>query len=440
MNIEKIYELFLRYPNITTDSRKVPSNSIFWALRGDNFNGNKFAEQALVSGAEYAIIDDKNYFISGKTILVEDSLKALQELANYHRKQLNIPIFALTGTNGKTTTKELIKVVLSTKYKVAATEGNLNNHIGVPLTLLSFDKNTEKGIIEMGANHIGEIKLLCEIAEPDFGLITNIGKAHLEGFGSFEGVIKAKSELYDNIVKNEGVIFCNSDNNILKKLDKGNKIIFYGTKPGNYVEGKLLSSLPCLKVEIKISDSVKIQINTNLTGKYNFENILAAACVGVFFNVSADDIKKAVENYYPENNRSQLIKKKHNTVILDAYNANPSSMRVSIESFSELENENKIIILGDMYELGKYSQAEHKKILNFAKEKVTKDKSIKEVLICGKYFGESYMSDYKDCNILYFSDTENVKEYLKSKTYENFIFLIKGSRAMKMENVADYIN
>ncbi len=440
MTIPELYKLFLKYPNITTDSREITENSIFWALRGENFNGNKFAESALNSGAIYAIIDDRDYRKSDRTILVNNSLETLQQLANYHRKKLNIPILALTGTNGKTTTKELINSVLSTQYKVKATQGNFNNHIGVPLTILSLNKTTEIGIIEMGANHPGEINILCEIAEPDFGLITNIGKAHLEGFGSFEGVTETKAELYKHILKNKGTIFFNSDNPLLNDLDKGNKTVSYGRNPDTYLKGKIISSNPFLSVEIETYEGIKTEINSKLIGTYNFENILAAACTGDFFNISVQNIKKAIEKYTPSNNRSQIIKTKNNTIILDAYNANPSSMQLSAENFVNLNYQNKILILGDMYELGKYSEEEHKKVIISASEYLKKHSDIKAIFFVGKYFKNASDNIKTNSEIKYFKSTEEIETYIQNKTYNNYTFFIKGSRAVKLETLINYIS
>ena len=439
MKINELYNIFLKYPVISTDSRKVAPKSIFWALKGENFNGNKFVQAALETGASYAIIDDKQYAVPRKTLLFNDTLKTLQLLANFHRKKLNLPVFALTGTNGKTTTKELINAVLSTQYNVKSTKGNLNNHIGVPLTILSFDQSTEIGIIEMGANHPGEIRELCNIAEPNFGLITNIGKAHLEGFGSFQGVIETKSELSQSIKKKKGTIFYNSDNPILQNLDKGNKTIAYGTSEETYMKGKILSADPFIKIGIETFEGLKTEIETQLIGSYNFENILAAACIGDFFKISIQNIKKAVENYRPDNNRSQLIKKENNTIILDAYNANPTSMKTALDNFLKLNTGNKIIIIGDMYELGSYSKNEHLTILKMLKDTSENNTTLKEIIVIGKYFAEAFSDTFKKSGINNFKKTSDAETFLKNKSYKNYTFLIKGSRAMKLENLTKYI-
>ncbi len=438
MTIENIYKIFLKHNNIITDSRKITGNSIFWALKGENFNGNKFAEDALKKGAAYAVIDDENYYYGDKTILVKDTLKTLQQLANYHRKQLNLPIIVITGTNGKTTTKELIYKIISTQINAGTTKGNFNNHIGLPLTLLSFNKNTEIGIVEAGANHPGEINQLCEIAEPDFGLITNIGKAHLEGFGSFEGVIKTKEELYKYIIKNNGTVFYNSGNEILSSLYKGEKKVSYGTNPDDYLKGKILPSEKYLNLEIETFEGLKTEINSNLTGNYNFENILAAACIGSFFNISIQNIKKAVESYIPDNNRSQHIKTENNEIILDAYNANPTSMQASINNFLNLKNTEKCIILGDMYELGQYSKEEHYNILKLISENL-ENNSVKKAYVIGKYFKEAFYPDFSASGIKHFENTEQFEIFFKNKNHKNYIFLIKGSRAVQLEKIIKFI-
>ncbi len=439
MTIPDLYKIFLKHPTIITDSRKIRKNCIFWALKGENFDGNQFVKEALNSGASYAVIDNPEFSVPDKTILVKNALETLQLLANFHRKELNLPIFALTGTNGKTTTKELIYSVLSTQYKVKATQGNYNNHIGVPLTILSFNKSTEIGIVEMGANHPGEIKELCAIAEPNFGLITNIGKAHLEGFGSFEGIVKTKSELYQSIINNKGTIFYNSDNSVLNALEKGDKTLSYGTNEESYLKARFLSANPFVNIEIETFEGLKTEINSKLIGAYNFENMAAASCVGDFFKISIQNIKKAVENYIPTNNRSQIIEKEKNTVILDAYNANPASMKASLDNFLNLNYPNKIIILVDMYELGKYSKKEHENILELIKISVLKSNNLKEIIIIGKYFNEAVSEKYLIPQIKYFNTTEEAETFLKNKTYNNYTFFIKGSRAVKLENLINFI-
>jgi len=422
---EEIYQIFKKNPVISTDSRKIEENCVFFALKGENFNGNKFAAAALEKGAAYAVIDEKEHFISNKTILVDNVLQALKDLANLHRKKLGIPILAITGSNGKTTTKELVSAVLSQKFKVCFTEGNLNNHIGVPLTLLKMNSDTEIGVVEMGANHPGEIAELCEIAEPDFGIITNIGKAHLEGFGSFEGVIKTKSELYQHIKSKKGIVFYNIDNPILTNLTTGiqNKIS-YGKENASFT-GELISSPPFVHVKANFKKGV-LYLNSNLTGDYNFENLMAAACIGNHFNVDPLLIQKALKNYYPQNNRSQLINKNGLKIIMDAYNANPTSMQASIKSFISNVSENSYLILGDMLELGTYSKQEHIAILE-----LLKNYPLTTVYTVGKNFKE--VADTFNCRP--FLKVEQLCEFLKETPITKGDVLIKGSRGIQLEKV-----
>lgn len=423
--IEEIYQIFKKNPVISTDSRKIEDNCIFFALKGENFNGNKFAAAALEKGARYAVIDEREYFISNKTILVDNVLQALKDIANLHRKKLGIPILAITGSNGKTTTKELVSAVLSQKFKVSFTEGNLNNHIGVPLTLLKMNTDTEIGVVEMGANHPGEIAVLCEIAEPDFGIITNIGKAHLEGFGSFEGVIKTKSELYQYIKNKKGIVFYNLDNPILTNLTTGiqNKIS-YGKENANFT-GELISSPPFVHVKANFKKGV-LYLNSNLTGDYNFENIMSAACIGNYFNVDPLLIQKALKNYYPQNNRSQLINKNGLKIIMDAYNANPTSMQASIKSFISNASENSYLILGDMLELGTYSKQEHIAVLE-----LLKNYPLTTVYTVGKNFLEIAYT----FNCRPFLKVDQLCEFLQKNHITAGDVLIKGSRGIQLEKV-----
>ena len=365
MSINDLYELFLGNPKICTDSRSVEKGSLFFALKGDTFNGNNFAFQAIEQGAAFAIIDENPAVQDNRLILVENVLNALQDLAHYHRTQLGIPVLAITGTNGKTTTKELTTAVLSKKYKVVATKGNLNNHIGVPLTLLSMDQSTQIGIVEMGANHQGEIAELSRIASPDFGLITNVGKAHLEGFGSFEGVKKTKAELYRFVEMNHGKVFINTSNeNLCSMIGTNYESINYRvSKEGVGLEGELLQSSPHLVFQVKFPKGW-LYIKTNLAGGYNLENALAAVCVGNYFGVDPLEIKGAIEAYIPSNNRSQFLKSQRNQVIMDAYNANPSSMEAALENFKTFVQKPKGVILGDMFELGETAADEHQKIVD----------------------------------------------------------------------------
>jgi len=417
MKIEKLYSLFLKHPIIDTDTRTIRNESLFFALKGDNFNGNKFANEALNKGAQYAIIDEEKYNTKHNTILVENVLRTLQELANFHRKQLNLPIIALTGSNGKTTTKELINTILEKKHNTTATIGNLNNHIGVPLTLLSMNSNTEIGIVEMGANHMHEIELLCKIAEPNFGYITNFGKAHLEGFGCVEGVIKAKSELYDFLRITEGKAFINTDDKKQIEKSKGIETITF-----NNEEIKFIEANPFVKVKFKNE-----LITSQLIGKYNYNNIAAAIAIGTYFKVPLEDIKDAIENYVPSNNRSQIILKNTNKIILDAYNANPSSMQAALENFNQLEDLHKIVILGDMFELGESSTDEHQKIAELASSS-----NFNEVYLIGKAFSTTSVK-----NAFIFENFEAFKTSIKKLSKKNTTFLIKGSRGMALERILD---
>ena len=416
MKIEELYHLFIQNYLIDTDTRNIRKGSIFFALKGDSFNGNTFAEEALNKGASFAVIDESEYKKHPNTILVTNVLETLQKLAQYHRNILDIPIIALTGSNGKTTTKELINCVLSKKYKTTATIGNLNNHIGVPLTLLSIKPTTEIGIIEMGANHIKEIEFLCNIAKPNFGLITNFGKAHLEGFGSVEGVIKGKSELYDFLKNSNGIAFVNSDDSIQINQSKGINTFAFNKNQIKYLEAN-----PFVKVEFN-----NVSIQSKLIGKYNYNNISAAIAIGNYFQVSVNDIKGAIENYEPSNNRSQIITKENGLkIILDAYNANPSSMKVALENFSELKDKNKIVFLGDMFELGEASLKEHQQIADFALSL-----NFSKLFLIGKAFSTTSAK-----NAFKYSNFEDFKTSNKELNIENATLLIKGSRGMALERI-----
>ncbi len=432
MEIKEIYNLFKECNSIVcTDTRQIFKGSIFIALRGDNFNGSKFAKEALEKGCKYAIIDDPGLKTNDKIILVNDSLKTLQELANFHRKQFRIPVIAITGTNGKTTTKELISTVLQKKYKTTFTTGNLNNHIGVPLTLLKINSDTEIAVIEMGANHPGEINALCKIAEPDYGLITNVGKAHLEGFGSFEGVVQTKTEMYRYINKYGKGIFINTDNNILMNNVMSNTLITYGTGNNSHIIGRNPASDPLLEFEWNTNNEKKRQKSTtNLVGIYNFENVLAAICIGNYFKVSHTDINNAIAEYKPSNNRSQVMKTVNNTLVLDAYNANPTSMTVAIENFTQMKETNKAMVIGDMLELGADSVNEHKIILNRIIES-----NIPEVYLVGKVFSEiSSYSGYKT-----FKTVELFNDFLKKEPLKNKLILIKGSHGIHLEKTVEFL-
>ena len=429
--IAKLYDLFLQFPCVATDTRNIKQNCIFFALNGENFNGNAFAAEALKKGAAYAIIDEKKYSVSEKTIVVKDTLLALQQLAHFHRKRLDIPILAITGTNGKTTTKELIAAVLSQKFNIKYTQGNLNNHIGVPLTLLEMNSDTEFGIVEMGANHPGEIAKLCEIADPDYGIITNIGKAHLEGFGSFEGIKKTKAELYQYISNKKGTIFFNNDNNILNDLTKRiEKKKSYGTENADFT-GELVKSPPFVHVRANFPKG-KLYLNTALTGSYNFENILVAACVGNHLGIEPLKIQKALKQYKPTNNRSQLVEKGNLKIIMDAYNANPTSMQASIKSFlSGFSQDKTYLILGDMLELGTYSTEEHQKILSqIENHQVTK------VFLTGPVFSQIAKNNPA---FKVFPTVADLCSYLAIQPIKSGTVLVKGSRGIQLEKVLEYL-
>ena len=426
MSIEELYSVYLQYPSIQTDTRKLKKGDIYFALKGPSFNGNAFAQQALSMGAAYAVVDEEISNVSGNTILVDDVLYALQQLATHHRKQFTIPFIAITGSNGKTTTKELLHATLSSTFKTYTTEGNLNNHIGVPLTILKIKKDAQFAIIEMGANHLGEIASYCEIAQPTHGLITNCGKAHLEGFGSEEGVKKAKGELFDYLRKMEGTAFVMWDYEYLQKMSNGiAKIITYGTKEAS-VEGQIIEAAPFLKVAF--NKGFEGTITTSLVGAYNLPNVLAAVAIGHFFGVPDDAMKKAIEEYQPTNSRSQLIVSGSNQLIVDAYNANPSSMKVAIENFAATPGNQKVLVLGAMAELGKESIAEHQQII----DEINKYSWTKVALVGG---------DFTEINHLHhqFQNASEAGEWLQKQNFKNTYFLIKGSRSMQMEKVLDYV-
>lgn len=425
METEKLYTYFKQCNGVCTDTRKITSNSLFFCLKGENFDGNQFAHQAIDNGAKYVVVDDEKVATSEKFLLVKNVLEALQELANYHRKQFNIPVIGITGSNGKTTTKELIYTVLSKKYNTIATVGNLNNHIGVPLTLLTIQPSTEIAIIEMGANHLNEIEFLCRIAAPNYGLITNIGKAHIEGFGSYEGVIKTKSEMYDFVGQHQGKLFVNADDDLLMDLSERLDKITYGvnSKHNNLT---FISGNPVLKLIWN-----DIEITTHLYGKYNFPNVGAAIAIGNFFNVASEEIITAIQGYVATNNRSQLLEKKSNTFYLDAYNANPTSMNAAIDSFVEGEFGNKLLILGDMLELGEIAEKEH----DFIVQRIIQSKL--DAYLVGKHFRtlSKQYADYK--NIHFFENFHEVISYLKTHPIENKNVLVKGSRGIQLERIVE---
>lgn len=427
MTIAALYKIFLAHPTICTDTRKIEQNCLFFALKGANFNGNLFAKQALEKGAAYAIVDEKTEE-NERFILVQDVLITLQQLANHHRKQFDIPLIAITGSNGKTTTKELLHTVLSSHYPTHATKGNFNNHIGVPLTLLAMPKNTEVAIIEMGANHIGEIAALCKIAEPTHGLITNVGKAHLEGFGSFEGIKIGKGEMYRHLENNRGLAFVNGNELHLKEMagKKLSQVVYLKSEVPNlavpFFETKLVDVKPFVKVAYLSKKGKLRNIKSQLIGSYNFNNIMTAVTLGRYFKVPFKKIKKAIKEYQPSNNRSQITKKGSNKFLLDAYNANPTSMTKALESFANYKGKKKIAILGDMLELGEYSETAHTKILELA------DQLSLKVITVGKEFSQLKKEAWKN-----FENTQELKEWFSKKSFKNTFFLLKGSRGIGLE-------
>ena len=431
MNLSALYQIFLDCQLVTTDSRNCPEGSLFIALKGESFNGNAFAGKALETGCAYAIIDEPEYAVEGdqRYILVDDCLQTLQQLANYHRRQLGTRVIGITGTNGKTTTKELISAVLSQSHNILYTLGNLNNHIGVPSTLLRLKAEHDLAVIEMGANHPGEIKFLSEIVEPDCGIITNVGKSHLEGFGSFEGVIKTKGELYDFLRKKEGsTVFIHHDNAYLMNIAGGLNLIPYGTEDDLYVNGRITGNSPYLTFEWKAGkDGETYQVQTQLIGEYNFPNALAAITIGLFFGVEATKINEALAGYTPQNNRSQLKKTNDNTLIIDAYNANPTSMMAALQNFRNMEVPHKMLLLGDMRELGAESAAEHQKIADYIKEC-----DFEEVWLVGEQFAAAEHS---------FKTYPNVQEVIKeleTNKPKGYTILIKGSNGIKLSSTVDH--
>ena len=424
MKLETLHSYFLESAGICTDTRKIDKGCLFVALRGDNFNGNKFTQQALDKGAFKVIIDDiSQHKNTGETILCKNSLELLQKLATYHRQYLNIPIIALTGSNGKTTTKEIINAVLSKKFKTTATLGNLNNHIGVPLTLLSMTKETQIGIVEMGANHKKEIEALCEIAQPNFGYITNFGKAHIEGFGSIEGVIEGKSELYKYISKEKGTLFFNADDPVQNKLlgNYPSKVGFSQTKE-NFYTLKQIDANPYVALQ-----AAQTNITSNLIGAYNFTNISAGVLIGDFFDIPLNDIKQAIEEYLPTNNRSQLITKGSTQIILDAYNANPTSMMAALQHFNTIKTASKMVFLGDMFELGETAQEEHQDIVEYLS-----NTNIDEVHLIGSYFSKTKLQ-VKNCH--QYKTFEALKSAFKNTIPKDTTVLIKASRGMALERI-----
>ncbi|MDH6305052.1 UDP-N-acetylmuramoyl-tripeptide--D-alanyl-D-alanine ligase [Parabacteroides sp. PF5-5] len=427
MTISDLYQVYLRHPQITTDSRNCPKGSLFFALKGEKFDGNQFAEKALAIGSDYAVIDNPDYYKGERTILVDDVLKTLQQLAQRHRKLLGIPVIGITGTNGKTTTKELVATVLSSKFNLLYTQGNLNNHIGVPLTLLRLDHDHELAVIEMGASHVGDIKELAEIAQPNYGIITNVGHAHLEGFGSFENIVKTKGELYDYIRRTKGVIFIKKEDKELQAIAKGIEQVTYGTSEDAFASGLVVSNTPVLTFNWKQQGKIHT-VETQLIGDYNLDNVLAAVAVGRYFKIPAERISRAIAAYEPTNNRSQLKKTEKNDLIIDAYNANPDSMKAALDNFAAMEVSPKAIILGDMKELGADSEALHAKII----EKVKAGK-FEKVFLCGDCFSKTG----KGFEV--YRTTDELIAALQATPLEGYHILLKGSRGMALEKVADIL-
>lgn len=424
MTIKQIHDIFLKSSEISIDTRTLKKDALFFAIKGEHFDGNKFVGQAINAGAKMAVIDNPEY-ASEHTILVENTMKTLQALATFHRHYLNIPIIALTGSNGKTTSKELINAVLSSEFNSYATKGNLNNHLGVPLTLLSMNKETEIGIVEMGANHHKEIALLCEIAQPDYGYITNFGKAHLEGFGSVEGVVKAKSELYDYLRGNQRIAFVNNDDPKQIKQAKGIKSFTFSSKNNADLNITFENASPF--VSVRCNNTI---INSNLIGNYNFSNIATAITIGTYFKIDINKISDAINNYTPSNNRSQIIKKNNNTIILDAYNANPTSMKAALDSFEKLNlnHTESAIFLGDMFELGSDSEKEHQAIVDILEQLNTT-----YIVLFGKHFYNTKTSD----KIKTFNTIDQAKDFISH--ISDARILIKGSRGMALERLLDYL-
>jgi UDP-N-acetylmuramoyl-tripeptide--D-alanyl-D-alanine ligase len=427
MEISKLYEIFEQHPHVIHDSRKIIPGCIYWAIRGERFDGNRFAGDALKQGAAYAIVDHPDYKTSENCILVDDSLKTLQDLAKFHRRRCAIPVIAIAGSNGKTTTKELVHRVLNEKMEVFATPGNFNNHIGLPLSILQITKNHKAAVLELGANHAGENAFLCEIAEPDMGIVTNIGKDHLEGFGGMDGVEKANMELFDYLKKHHGLAFVNVDDERIRRNTGTLNTLRYGSNLDADIAGEIISKFPTLSVSIKnnLSES-EFAVNSNLFGSVNIYNILAAAAVGAWFETDPWQIKNAIESYIPENNRSQIIKKNGNTFILDAYNANPSSMLPAIKDFASYPAPFKVLILGDMFELGADSEAEHENMLEQIEYA-----QFDEVALAGKEFNK-----FKDrYPAHFFETTDELKTWFNSRIFEDTVFYIKGSRGMALEKI-----
>ena len=431
MNISELYKIYTEHPVVTTDSRNCPEGSIFIALKGASFDGNKFAATALEKGCAYAIVDEPEYAVNDRCILVDNCLTTFKELARYHRRQFSIPVIGITGTNGKTTTKELVSAVLARKYRVMHTEGNFNNDVGVPKTLLRLRPEHEIAVVEMGASHPGDIKKLVEYVEPQYGIITNVGRAHLLGFGSFEGVVKTKGELYDFLrTKTDSTVFINNDDEHLKGIAHDLTLIEYGTGTGNslYVSGRVVECAPTLTFEWRHKNGEWHKVESHLIGSYNLYNMLAAATVGIYFGVSEQEVSQALEDYIPSNNRSQLEVTAHNKLIVDAYNANPTSMMAALKNFRDMKVENKMAILGDMRELGAVSEEEHQRVVDFLK-----DAGMENIWLVGEEFGKT------SCPFRKFKDVEEVKKAVAELQPENHYILIKGSNGIKLYQLPELL-
>jgi len=428
IQIQELYDLFLRHPNVSTDSRMIQEGDLFFALKGENFDGNTYALDAIHNGASFSIVDDESFEDHLQVLHTDDVLKTLQDLSLFHRQHFNIPVIGITGTNGKTTTKELVHAVLSKKFNTYATKGNLNNHIGVPLSILAINESHEIAVIEMGANHIGEIEFLCQLAQPDFGLITNIGKAHIEGFGSIDGIIKAKTELYKYLEFDQGLAFVNIADDLLIQLSGSLRKFTYGPDKQANCNTQLKASYPVLQVEWK-QKGIDFSINSNLYGSYNFQNINAAISIGDHFTVDPNDIVSSIEAYMPDNNRSQLIQTSRNILYMDAYNANPSSMELAINNFNTLPESRKVLILGDMMELGNASPEEHQKVIELANSIPSE-----AVIFIGNYF-QDLLGDKE----MVFANVQEAKKWLSENPYDACSILIKGSRKVELEKLLDVL-
>lgn len=433
MKISELHAIYLRYPIVTTDSRMCPKDSIFFALKGERFNGNLFADGALKAGCSYAVVDEWADEVNDERIIkVDNVLATLQALATYHREKLKIPVIAITGTNGKTTTKELLAIALSREFKVAYTQGNFNNHIGVPLTLLTMNKTHEIGVVEMGANRPGDIRELCDITKPNYGLVTNVGKAHLEGFGTLENVINTKCELYDYIRTHEGKVFVNKDNPYLLERSEGMDRILYGKNdPSLFASGSIANATPFLEFDWSFFDS-SYRVKTRLVGEFNFDNAISAVAISKFFGINSERISTALEEYEPQNHRSQFKRTERNDLIIDAYNANPTSMKASLEFFSNVPTSlPKMVILGEMKELGATAKEEHQRMIDFLKEQ-----SFNQIILVGEIFQELSFSKHP---YRIYSNVNELIESLEKDPVKKYYILLKGSHSVALEKAIDYL-